>query len=90
MEGLLRNKCGYKGYMTYWDWTIGRSDTRREYHLNILNMITDMMFYEIHTTSSILLFSTPILRLDLGRFQTPAPISPSLTGPFVIPSVLTP
>ena len=23
MEGLLGDKCGYKGYMAYWDWTIG-------------------------------------------------------------------
>lgn len=28
MEGLLRNKCGYTGHMTYWDWTIGRSGRR--------------------------------------------------------------
>ena len=26
MEGLLKDKCGYEGYMTYWDWTIGKSD----------------------------------------------------------------
>lgn len=23
MENLLRNECNYKGYMTYWDWTLG-------------------------------------------------------------------
>jgi tyrosinase len=27
MEGLLRNKCGYTGHMTYWDWTIDSHDT---------------------------------------------------------------
>jgi len=26
MEGLLRDKCGYKGYMSYWDWTIDSHD----------------------------------------------------------------
>lgn len=29
MEGLLRGKCAYQGYMTYWDWTIGQSNGRR-------------------------------------------------------------
>ncbi|KIM80670.1 hypothetical protein PILCRDRAFT_9478 [Piloderma croceum F 1598] len=28
MEGLLRHKCGYKGYMAYWDWTIDSHDIK--------------------------------------------------------------
>lgn len=27
METLLRNECGYKGYLTYWDWTLGEQVT---------------------------------------------------------------
>jgi tyrosinase len=30
VEGLLRDKCSYKGYLTYWDWSIGASG-RRDY-----------------------------------------------------------
>jgi len=28
VEGLLRDKCGYKGYMTYWDWSIDSHDIK--------------------------------------------------------------
>ncbi|KIM81626.1 hypothetical protein PILCRDRAFT_8665 [Piloderma croceum F 1598] len=28
MEGLLRDQCGYKGYLTYWDWTIDSHDIK--------------------------------------------------------------
>jgi hypothetical protein len=87
MEGLLRNKCGYKGYMTYWDWTIGRSSTRRP---NLSNMTTDMMFCQIHTTSNILLFLTPIPQSVLGHFQMLAQISLLVTELFVTVSALIP
>jgi len=87
MERLLREKCGYKGYMTYWDWTIGRSDISQYFYLK---MLMDMVFCQIHTTSSMHLFLTLTLWSVLGHFQILAPISPSVTGPFMISSAHIP
>jgi hypothetical protein len=87
MEGLLKDKCGYKGYMTYWDWTIGKSD-RRDCHLNLLDMLTAVVFCQIHTTLSILLFSTLTLWSVLEHSQTRAPTSRSVMGPTMISFVL--
>jgi hypothetical protein len=77
MEGLLRDKCGYKGYMAYWDWTIGKFGNEPVPCVN--RKVLGIMF--CHLLSSMLTLGSV-----LGRSQMRAPISSSATGPFVISS----